>query len=124
MNLALICACVAGILVFSVTLVTLLPKKALARDCRALRRFRDHSAYEIVWLDEGGRSHAVTGRGRDLSTTGAAIETPYRLALNSLVSLLSNQYQLTGSAYVRHCTRKGRSYIIGLEFKGPLVRSF
>ena len=118
------CALVTGVLVFtSIMWLMLRSKPAAAHNYRMTPRFPVRTNFEVIWEDESGQGRAATARVRDLSEAGAGLIVSKPLALDSFVSVLGREYRLSGGAYVRHCTRKGFSYLVGLEFKGPLVRS-
>jgi PilZ domain len=58
----------------------------------------------------------VVGRCVDLSPSGARLETRDKLETRSTVLVHSEQFGRMGLASIRHCTRTGMKYDVGLEF--------
>ena len=82
------------------------------------------SRIEVGWQDERGWQKQMQTRGINLSSTGASVMSPEPIAVGSAVYLNSKELQLMGSATVRHCTAQKSKFLIGLEFRGSLVRTF
>jgi hypothetical protein len=61
-------------------------------------------------------------RGINMSKAGALIETEEPIPVGSEVYILARELSLVGNATVRHCTRKGLKFRIGLHFPDPLTR--
>jgi hypothetical protein len=59
-----------------------------------------------------------------MSIAGAAMLCPEPTVTGSLVYLNSKELQLMCSAIVRHCTAKKSKFLIGVEFRGSLTRTF
>jgi hypothetical protein len=55
---------------------------------------------------------------------GALVLSPEPIAVGSAVSINSKELQLMGNATVRHCTARKSQFLVGLEFRGSLVRSY
>mgnify|MGYP004702214491 CR=1 FL=1 len=130
MNIALIAAAaVIGIVVF-VTMVIVLnkmtppaPKPETPREnSRAYRRYPFHSTFEMLWRDSEGRERALKALAFDMSDKGMGVKADRAIETGSLVTVRGGEYNASGMAWVRHCTRRGRSYLVGLEFKEALVR--
>jgi hypothetical protein len=62
----------------------------------------------------------VQGRCLDVSEKGLRIEVPQPILVNSRISLRADRINLGGSATVKHVTRHGFKYILGLELSQPL----
>jgi hypothetical protein len=69
----------------------------------------------ISWQDGQGDVRSVRARGLDLSDSGARIESAEPIELGSCVYVRAEEYGIAGSAHIRHVTRRGAKYIIGLE---------
>ncbi|HXI41008.1 MAG TPA: PilZ domain-containing protein [Bryobacteraceae bacterium] len=82
------------------------------------------SRFEIAWQDEHGWKKQTQTRAVNMSSTGASMMSPEPIAVGSAVYLNSKELQLMGSATVRHCTEQKSKFLIGLEFRGSLVRTF
>jgi hypothetical protein len=76
----------------------------------------------VSWQDRNG-TRFVRGRGVDLSESGARIQTDEPLAVGARVFVRVLDYGVGGTAWVRHCARRGAKYIIGLELGGEKVES-
>jgi hypothetical protein len=76
------------------------------------------------WQDQRGWQKQSQSRGVNMSSAGASVISPEPIAVGSAVYLASKELQLMGSAIVRHCTEKKSKFLIGLEFRGSLVRSY
>lgn len=79
---------------------------------------------EMGWQDDRGWQKQTQSRGVNMSSAGAAVMSPEPIAVGSTVYLNSKELQLMGAATVRHCTEKRSKFLIGLEFRGSLVRTF
>jgi len=79
---------------------------------------------EMGWQDNRGWQKQAQSRGVNMSSAGAAVMSPEPIAVGATVYVNSKELQLMGAATVRHCTEKKSKFLIGLEFRGSLVRSF
>jgi|SRR6476620_10313319 hypothetical protein len=77
-------------------------------------------AVTLCWSDDRGRDHYRSGRCIDISEHGCAIEMEESLPLRSNVSLRIPSLDVSAFASVRHVTRKGMRFHIGLEFGQPV----
>lgn len=60
------------------------------------------------------------GKCRDMSQGGLRIEVPEAIPLHATVGLQAERIKFTGSATVKHVTREGAKYILGLELSHAL----
>jgi len=79
------------------------------------RRTTD-ATYTICWQDDAGKMHSSNVQGVDLSSAGVCVTVPIPLAPGRCVFIESANGHPTGYSTVRHCTRMGRQYSVGLEF--------
>jgi len=93
-------------------------------DSRRYVRSPISARIEIGWQDRQGWQKQTQSRGLNMSIAGAALLSPEPLAVGTPVYMNSKELQLMCAATVRHCTEKGSKFIIGLEFRGSLVRTF
>jgi len=63
-------------------------------------------------------------KGVNMSIAGAMVISPEPVPIGEPVYIHFKELRLIGNAQVRHCTRKKSRYMLGLEFRGSLVRSF
>jgi curved DNA-binding protein CbpA len=61
-------------------------------------------------------TYSAEVRGVDLSESGLGIESGNTLALGSVVYVEARDRSLAGNCIVKHCTRRGSKFHIGLEF--------
>ena len=79
---------------------------------------------DMCWHDSHGCAKQVQLRGVEMSSAGAAVMSPVPIAVESAVYLHSKELQLMGHATVKHCTGRKSKFVIGLEFRGSLIRPF
>ena len=97
----------------------------MASDLR-IRSETRHAAdamVRLMWRSESGDDQYASVKTIDFSESGLRIRTPHRLEPRTYVTLVCESLGLRGSACVRHCTRQGPGYIVGLEFAGGMFRS-
>lgn len=88
------------------------------------RRKRGRTAFAgaviLCWTDDRGRDHYGSGRCVNISEHGCAIDSTESVPLRANVSLRVPDLDLSAFASVRHVTRKGMKFNIGLEFGQPV----
>jgi Tfp pilus assembly protein PilV len=67
----------------------------------------------LTW-QKNGVMQRVAGRCVDLSPSGARLETRDKLEARSTVLVHAEQFGRMGLASIRHCTRLGMKYNVGL----------
>jgi len=72
---------------------------------------------EISWKDGQGRSRTMTAQAIDLSNSGIRLEAAEPIDIDTEIYVRAERYGLTGSTVVRHCSRRGSKYLLGIEFK-------
>jgi hypothetical protein len=82
---------------------------------RSEDRYRVDFQVFLTW-EMNGVMRRVVGRCVDLSPSGARLETRDKLETRSTVLVHSEQFGRMGFASIRHCTRHGMKYNVGLEF--------
>jgi len=70
----------------------------------------------ISWKDTSGHAKSLRADGVDVSESGVRIETNEPVEPGSRVYLRAESYGVSGSASIRHCSRRGDRYVLGLEF--------
>lgn len=73
----------------------------------------------VSWEDSHG-PHFAPGRCIDFSDTGVRIEVPVSIPMYTSVMLTTNQLGFSGSASVKHVSRFGAKYLVGLQMNGVL----
>ena len=95
-------------------------------DARRHRRRPIDCMLSLSWRDQAGNTRFVRARGLDISESGARIESSEPIETNSEVFVRVDDYGLVGCAAVRHCSRRGPKFVLGLELtegQGPQVTS-
>ena len=97
---------------------------ALGRILKSERRKRARTAFKgtvvLCWTDDRGKDNYASGRCADISERGCSIELQEPLHVRVNVSLRIPDLDVSAFASVRHVTRKGMKYVIGLEFGQPV----
>lgn len=70
----------------------------------------------LNWDDGQGRLYEVRGKGIDRSPSGLRLEVKDPVPAKAIVLVHAGSHGAVGSAYVRHCARRGVRYMVGLEF--------
>ena len=93
------------------------------RHCRIPARCRIPLAL-LTYTSEGG-AQTVWTRALDLSGAGLMVSSHRALEVGSVAFIrFENLHFLVGWAHVSHCTRRARTYRIGLEFRKPVASRF
>ena len=87
---------------------------------RVLRRSKLKYRAKLAW--HGWPTGTQPARGVNFHRSGALVIAPYPAPVGTRVLVHFETLNLAGSAFVRHCTRHGSDYSIGLDFHGSLVR--
>ncbi|HUJ24021.1 MAG TPA: DnaJ domain-containing protein [Bryobacteraceae bacterium] len=71
---------------------------------------------ELSWEDAQGSKRVLIVHAIDLSNSGIRVESSEPLPPHTNVFVRAERYGITGSTVVRHCSRRGAKYVVGLEF--------
>lgn len=85
-------------------------------DKRRKQRQLFDCALEISWQSPQGAGRTLAVHAIDLSNSGIRVESSEQIELHTEVYVRAERYGLTGSTTVRHCSRRGGKYVLGLEF--------
>jgi hypothetical protein len=77
----------------------------------------------ISWRDSIGLRQSDDGFCRDVSDGGVALDLPFPLKVRTRLNLRVSEANLSGMGVVRHCTKVGLRFVVGVEFD-RLTRSF
>jgi hypothetical protein len=122
----IIAAGLAGIVVFCGVLFVMLAraKKSgeLVDDLPQSNRRREArvpvtSDFDLYWQDVDASHKSARAKGIELSEHGASVRCTKPILRNSVIQIRGCQIQLDTKATVKYCTKKGLSYIIGLELE-------
>jgi hypothetical protein len=97
-------------------------KKAEMRD---QPRLSARSIVTVVWRDEKQQIRYMRSLVRNISGGGALVMSYRPLPVGSFVRIRdANLFFLAGCGRVRHCTRWGFLYLIGLKFDSEIAARF
>ena len=94
---------------------------AMQEQRKEQRRF-SNTYFSVVWQDHAGQTKSARARCVNLSKSGLRLESTEHLEPGAPVSLQGERDDLRGKATVRHCTRRGSSFVIGVEFSEETKR--
>jgi curved DNA-binding protein len=90
---------------------------------RRLQRNHSEKAYSICWQDADGITHSAQVQGTNVSDSGVGITCPVDLPTGAVVYIQAQGGYPTGYSVVRHSTRRGSSYIVGLELDESIKKT-
>jgi hypothetical protein len=88
---------------------------ARGQDMRRHRRKQVEYTLSASWKDEDGVTKFSQTKGVDLSESGVRIESTEPMEIGRCIHIRVDELNLVGTAVVRHCSRRGAKYVIGLE---------
>lgn len=89
---------------------------------RREQRKSSQRKYSISWQDEVGVTRSMEVQGTDASGSGIGLRCPVEIRTGTRVYLQAEEGQPAGYGTIRHTTRRGSSYMVGLELD-PVARS-
>ncbi len=78
-------------------------------------RSTSNRTYSVSWQNEDGLTQSGPVQGINASVSGIAVCCPFEIRKGTTVYIQADEGYPSGYTVVRHATRKGTSYIIGLE---------
>jgi PilZ domain-containing protein len=75
------------------------------------------SDFDLYWQDVDASHKSARAKGIEISEHGASVRCPKPILRNSVIQVRGCQIQLETKATVKYCTKKGLSYVIGLELE-------
>ena len=76
----------------------------------------------ISWEDANGHAKCARVKCLDVPESGLRIEVPGPVCVRTILSLQAERINLAGSATVKHVTRTGLKYILGIGNEPTLAR--
>lgn len=80
-------------------------------------RRKDNRSYTLLWKDLHGHSRSAEAQGIEISDSGIALRSPEELPPGCVGYLEARQGNLKGYCDVRNCSRLGKDFRIGFEFR-------
>lgn len=94
-------------------------------DMRDQPRVSARGMVTVAWRDESRQIRYMRSLVRNLSGGGALVLSYRALPVGAFVRIrATNLYFLAGCGRVRHCTRWGFVYLIGLKFDSEIAARF
>jgi PilZ domain len=93
----------------------------VTKDVRRHHRVPYIGPVQISWESADGNTRYAQGKCVDLSEGGLRVEVSHPVPVRTNVSLRADRIKLAGSAWVKHSTRHGARYILGLELSQVLT---
>jgi hypothetical protein len=84
-------------------------------------RVRYRAPFYVLWDEQACQPKYAKAVCNDVSEHGMSLETPQSIAVGSRLSLRSESGALFGGALVKHSTKRGSTYLMGLEFGHSLL---
>jgi hypothetical protein len=78
-------------------------------------RLRYRARFSIFWDEQYENSRYAKAVSNEVSEHGLSLETQESIPVGTRVSLRSESGALFGGASVKHSTRRGLGYVVGLE---------
>ena len=78
----------------------------------------------LSYLTHNGATRVIRGRAIEVSSSGALLHVLQPIPVGSCVRVVRGDGLLVGSMYVRHCSRQGWRFKVGLEFATPFADRF
>ena len=84
-------------------------------------RVRYQAPFYLLWDEQSSQPKYAKAVCNEVSEHGMSLESPQSIAVGSRVSLRAESEALFGGAHVKHSTKRGSTYVVGLEFVYSLL---
>jgi|SRR5579872_691718 len=84
-------------------------------------RVRYRASFYLLWDEQSWQPKYVKAVSSEVSEHGMSLESPQSIPVGSRLSLRSESGALFGGAVVKHSTKRGSMYVVGLEFGYSLL---
>ena len=78
------------------------------------------ASVEIAWEDSSGRPKFARAKCMDISESGLRVDAPEPIPAGTSAMLRASQIELAGPVRVKHVTRAGSRFLLGLELSEQL----
>jgi PilZ domain len=79
-------------------------------------RVRYRAPFRLFWAERMSQMKYVRAASSDISERGLCLETSQSIPVGTRLALRAETGELFGCAQVRHSTRRGLKYVVGIEF--------
>jgi hypothetical protein len=84
-------------------------------------RVRYRAPFYLLWDEQSSQPKYAKAVCNEVSERGMSMETSQSIAVGTRLSLRSESGALFGGALVKHATKHGSSYVVGMEFGYSLL---
>ena len=84
-------------------------------------RVRYRAPFYLLWDEQSCQARYAKAVSNAVSDHGMSLETPQSIRVGSRISLRSESGELFGGALVKHSTKRGLTFVVGLEFGYSLL---
>lgn len=84
-------------------------------------RVRYRAPFYLLWDEHSGQPMYVKGISNEVSEHGLSVEVSQMIPVNTRLSLRSESGALFGGASVKHVTKRGLIYIVGVELSYSML---
>ena len=84
-------------------------------------RVRFHAPFRLFWVERMSQMKYAKAVSEDVSERGLSLETSQSIPVGTRLALRAETGELFGGAKVRHSTRRGSRYVVGIEFGYSLL---
>jgi hypothetical protein len=84
-------------------------------------RVRYRAPFYVLWDEQSCQPKYAKAVSNEVSEHGMSLETPQCVPVGTRLSLRSESGALFGGAVVKHATKRGSMYVIGMEFGYSLL---
>jgi hypothetical protein len=81
------------------------------------------SEFDIFWQDSDASQQSTRARGIEMSEHGVSIRSAKPIQCNSVIQVRGRQVQYHGRGRVCHCSKKGLTYIIGVQLENSYAQA-
>jgi hypothetical protein len=79
-------------------------------------RVRYCAPFRLFWVERMSRIKYARAASSDVSERGLCLETSQSIPVGTRLALRAETGELFGGAQVRHSTRRGLKFVVGIEF--------
>ena len=83
---------------------------------RREQRVRYRATFYLLWDEQSCQPKYAKAVCSEVSEHGMSLETPQSIPVGTRLSLRSESGALFGGALVKHATKRGSMYVVGMEF--------
>ena len=86
------------------------------REQRREKRYPLDCQATLRWEDSRGQARFLQAKALDISNSGVRLDSTEPIEVGTYLNVWIERYETSGFAAVRHCSRPGQRYVLGVEF--------